>query len=337
MDGFIAARAPLWSELEDLLARQDELSPAEVLRLGAAYRGTLADLALARRRYAGTPVVPRLEDQVLRGRAALLGTGSRRDLRPALTFLRRGWWQLAAAGWRWTAAAAGLLVGAILTAAGWAAVDPRAATRTLPIGLQRLPFDDGRAAAGAGLRAGTAPLPAGTVGLPRGIPGVDVSWTAWAAVGVAVLALAGGVLAGLGTAAVLLSTGLQLGVPLGLAATDDLDARVLLPLMDDGLLLLVLTCLVAAGGLRAGAAVLDPGARPRREALADEARSGVLLLLGALPLYAVALALQTAVRPVGAAAVAPFGVGATALLVLGLALLGRPAPGPTPGPTSGFP
>ncbi len=315
-DGFVAARSPVWAELEELLGRGDRLTPIEVLRLVAAYRGTAADLALARRCYAGDPLIAALEEQVIRARDAVAGVPPRADLAGLLHFATRGWWQLVAASWRWTVAAGILLTGALAAATTFAVSAPEAAARTLPLALQRVPLAGGR-----GVGAVT--------GLPRGLPALDASWTAGAALALAVLALVGGLLAGTGTVVVLAATGLQLGVPAGLALRDGHGGRVLWLFLANGLVLLLAVCVVAGQGLRIGAAVVEPGFLPRRPALVGACRRGAVVLCGALPLFAVGAALQAAVRLAGAATVAPVGLALALLLPLGVVLLGRPTTGAT--------
>jgi len=229
-----------------------------------------------------------------------------------LRFATRDWWRLVAGSLRYAATAAGLLAAALLAAVAWTLADPRAAERTLPVADRRIPL----AAAPRGLADAT--------GLPRGIPALPASWTPAAALALAVLALAGGLLAGLGTVAALGALGLQLGVPAGLALGSGQGAPLAGLLAADGLLLLVLTCLVAGEGLRLGLAVVDPGRRPRGEAVVAAARRGTLVLAGALPAYGVAALLAAAVRADGPWPVAPGGLVAVAALAAGTARLGRP-------------
>ena len=120
--------------LNDLLSRAGSrparLEPAAVLELGALYRQAAADLAFARRRFPGDPVVLRLEDLVVRGRGAVYGHARRggrvRD------FVARGYWRrLAERPVPLLAAWALLLVPAV--AAGlWALSDAGAALAVVP-------------------------------------------------------------------------------------------------------------------------------------------------------------------------------------------------------------
>ena len=74
LERFEAQRGADWERLAGLLERarskrgRRRLGAAGLLELGALYRGSAADLAYARRRFPGDPVVARLEALVTRGR-----------------------------------------------------------------------------------------------------------------------------------------------------------------------------------------------------------------------------------------------------------------------------
>ena len=99
LERFEAQRGPDWDRLADLVERagnrrgRRRLGAAGLLELGALYRGSAADLAYARRRYPGDPVVARLEALVTRGRASSTArSGSaRRSARSSCTATGSGW------------------------------------------------------------------------------------------------------------------------------------------------------------------------------------------------------------------------------------------------------
>jgi uncharacterized membrane protein SpoIIM required for sporulation len=149
------------------------------------------------------------------------------------------------------------------------------------------------------------------------VPELAASWTALAALVVAVLAIAGGVLAGVGTVAVLGVCGLQLGVPIGLAVAIGQGARIGTLIAANGALLVLMVALAGGQGLRIGRAVLDN----RDAAAAGE--QAALMLLGCLPLAAVAAGLQSlAGASAGAGPVAPLGVLALVAVFAGVIALG---------------
>ena len=85
LDEFVAERAPVWNELEQLVdtagSKPSRLGADGVRRLGTTYRAAAADLAIARRQFPGDPLLGRLERLVLRARTAVYHTArSTRDV-----------------------------------------------------------------------------------------------------------------------------------------------------------------------------------------------------------------------------------------------------------------
>ena len=114
LERFEAQRGPDWVRLDAPAAAAPaarrgrrrgaaRLGAHGVLELGALYRGAAADLAYARRRFPGDPVVARLEALVTRGRAAVYGRAPRRG--SVRAFFSRGYWRRLAErpgdAWRW--------------------------------------------------------------------------------------------------------------------------------------------------------------------------------------------------------------------------------------------
>jgi uncharacterized membrane protein SpoIIM required for sporulation len=265
---FEAERGPGWRRLEELLGRgrgrPERLDPAAVLELGTLYRQAAADLAFARRRFPGDPLVGRLEALVVRGRAAVYGqarrTGSIRE------FVVRGYWRRLAERPAALALAWALLLVPAVAAGLWAGEDPGAALGVVPAELQAAadPPAEGRdfgAAEGAAFSAYVL------------VNNIQVTLTAFA----------GGILFGIGTALALVFNGVILGVVAGLAF-DAGNGRAFLRLVSSHGPL-ELSCIVAGGaaGLRVGWALISPGPRRRVKALAREARGAVEIALGTAP------------------------------------------------------
>ncbi len=82
VDAFVRSRQDQWRELQRLLqsahGRPERLGADGVRRLGALYRGAVADLARARRSFPGDPIVRPLEDLVGSARAAIYVVQPRR-------------------------------------------------------------------------------------------------------------------------------------------------------------------------------------------------------------------------------------------------------------------
>ncbi len=286
LDAFVADRSPAWSELEDLVdragRRPERLGADGVRRLGAVYRSAIADLAFARRLYAGDPVVARLEHLVDRSRHTVYTSGSERG---ALRhFVTTGYWRRIAERPRPLIAAALLLFGPALLSGFWAWRDPGPASGLVPRQYQSV----------------TEPREAGSdLGLAADEQAAFAAQVLTNNIRVTMLAFAGGVLAGLGTALVLLQNGVLLGAVIGMAVGAG-NGRPLFELITaHGVL--EMSCIVVAGaaGLRIGWALVEPGYRPRGEALRVEARSAVELLLGTAVWLVVAGIVEGFVTPAG--------------------------------------
>src|SRR5262249_57196112 len=95
LDRFIAARSPDWQELELLLRqggrRPERLGPERLLRLGALYRATAADLPRLRPHAPRSPEAARLETPGRQGRQAAYDRRPRR--RPAVRFFSTAYWR----------------------------------------------------------------------------------------------------------------------------------------------------------------------------------------------------------------------------------------------------
>jgi uncharacterized membrane protein SpoIIM required for sporulation len=302
LDLFIAERRPSWDELDTLLAaakgRPERLGAEGTRRLGALYRAAAADLALARRRFPAEPAVPALEDLVRRAHAVVYGSRVRRD--SALAFLTRGYWRRVRERPALLAVAALLLFTPGVVAGLWAWNEPGDAGGLIPSTAEAVarPRPEG---SDLGFSAGER------ASFSAGIVTNNIQVSLWA--------VAGGIAFGLLTAAVLLFNGVILGVVVGLGVAAG-NGRVLLELvMPHGVL--ELSCIVVAGaaGLRMGWALVDPGRRPRVQALATEARAAVELVLGTAVWLVVAGLVEGLVTPLG------IGVGPALAVGFGLGTL----------------
>jgi uncharacterized membrane protein SpoIIM required for sporulation len=308
LERFADERSRRWDELamliDDARGRPERLGPAGVLRLGALYREAAADLAYARRRFPGDPVVARLESLAGRGRALVYGTPPRRaSLRH---FATRGYWRAVAERPAALVIAWVLLLAPAALAWLWAQGDPAGAIGIVPADLQAAadPPQGGRGLAGADAAAFSTAVMTNNIQ-------------------VTFLAFAAGMAAGIGTAVVLVFNGAILGVVGGLSA----DAGNLRPFVDlvtpHGVL--EMSCIVVAGaaGLRLGWALVAPGPRRRGAALTAEARRAVLIVLGTMPWLVLAGVVEGFADPkaLGLGGVLGVGFGLGALywaLVVGL-------------------
>ncbi len=306
LESFLHERSAAWDRLASLLDRADgrpeRLGVEGVLELGRLYRAGVADLALARGRFPGDPVVDRLELLVPRARNAVYGERARGG--SAREFLRRGYWRDVRAHRRLLAVALSAMFAPTLLAAAWAARDPGAAIGLVPPAY--------RAAADPHVRH--LPVALSTqAALASSIYTHNIAVT--------FLTFAGGLTLGVGTLVMLAYNGLLLGVLGGLtiqAGTSPVFVSYVLP---HGVL--ELSCIAIAGvaGLRLARALIDPGVRPRAAALRDESRGAVRMVLGTAPWLVLAGLTEGFVTPRGLPVEAALAVGgALGALFWGLVL-----------------
>jgi uncharacterized membrane protein SpoIIM required for sporulation len=308
LDAFSRERSPLWTELEGLVRaagrRPETLGAPGVRRLGTLYRSAAADLAFARRSFPGEPLVERLEGLVARARAVVYDAPSGRG--SIRSFLATGYWRLVFERRVELLVSAALLFGPWLLAATWAMSDPGAAASVVP----------------AEYASVTEPRPTGRdLGLSPAEEAAFSSQIFTNNIRVSILAFAAGILAGLGTAAVLVFNGGLLGIVTGLAIGAG-NARSFFELVTaHGVL--ELSCIVVAGaaGLRLGWSLVEPGGRARVESLQRAARPALALVAGTAPWLVVAGLVEGFVTPAGTGLATVLAVGVSlGVLFWGLVL-----------------
>ena len=315
VDRFTAGRVDRWARLDDLVRkakrRPDRLGPEQVRQLGALYRSTAADLAVARRRFPADPVVSRLEALVARARHLVYDASSTRgSLR---TFVTTGYWRRVRERPVLLAVAAGLLFIPAVLCVVWALRDPGAAAGLVP----------------GEYRSVTEPRPGGSLGLSA-----DTS-TALSAqiftnnIRVAFMAFAGGAVLAVVTVFVLVFNGILFGAVLGLAVGSGNGERLVELVVAHGVL--ELSCIAVAGmaGLRMAWAVVDPGHRRRAVAFREEAGRAVEVALGTALCLVVAGVVEGFVTPAGFGLVANSIVGVALGAAYWALVLVRGAPDPS--------
>jgi uncharacterized membrane protein SpoIIM required for sporulation len=270
LDVFVTERRPRWQELDTLVGRAgrraESLGPDGVRRLGALYRASAADLALARRKFAGDPVVPHLESLVTRARPLVYDRARRGG--SLLEFATTGYWQRVRERPAFLAAAALLLFGPWVLSAVWAVRDPGAASGVVP----------------SEYRSVTEPRERGTdLGLTADEQAAFSSEVFTNNIRVTLVGFAGGIAAGLGTAALLVYQGVLFGAITGLAIWAGNGEPFFELVTAHGVLELSCVVVASAAGLRMGWALVSPGHRRRGVALAAEARVAVEIVLGTAP------------------------------------------------------
>jgi uncharacterized membrane protein SpoIIM required for sporulation len=315
---FIASGRQSW---ERLAAAVEETRKRGVRRVGAPalramhdeYRRAAADLAYAQTHFPGSTTQAYLNRLVGQAHAELYGAAPHR-LATAWRFLARDYPRLLRREWRSIAVAGGLMVGAAI--AGWIAVhtDATFGKLLLPEAFR----DVSPGGLGATQRANAAaadlyPL----MGAQIGVNNVQV----------AIMAFAGGITFGVLTVYAMLQNGVMIGV-LGALFT---GAGVGLPfwalIAPHGSLELPAIVIAGGAGLKMGAALLFPGDLPRGAALKAAAPVAARLLLGTVPLFALAAAIEGFFTPTAVSPVLKLVAGAVifALLVAYVTVPGRGA------------
>jgi uncharacterized membrane protein SpoIIM required for sporulation len=267
VERFISEREGDWQELDELLRaggrRRRRRGAADVLRLGALYRGAAADLALARRGHPGDPIVARLESLVARARQAVYADEPRRgSLR---TFFGRTYWvRVRERPLALALAIALLVVPAALTIA-WAIGDTGAAVGLVPE------------------RFRGAVEPVGDTGMTTSQTAAFSSAVMTNNIQVTFLAFAAGILFGLGAAVIVAYNGAILGAVAGGAIANGNGLEFAEFVTAHGVIELSCVAVAAAAGMRMGYAIVAPGPRRRSRALAEEARSSIVIVLGTIP------------------------------------------------------
>ncbi|MET0553448.1 MAG: stage II sporulation protein M [Vicinamibacteria bacterium] len=269
---FVRTRQPVWDEFERRLrAAQDgtALDHEELEALAFRYRQVLHDHALAAARYPDTGSARRLWALALAGTQWLQRDRGRRLPGPWAFYAR-----VFPAAFRRIAGSIGLAAALFASSA--------------VIGLSMAIVQPGMGAvflgpdAMAGLREGRMWTDALTSTVP---PAVSSSAIATNNMGVAIMAWAGGALAGLGALWVVLMNGFMLGVVIGATLPFDMTGRLLTFVAAHGPLEITLILVSAGAGLDMGRALVVSGDRPRSETARESALRALVVLGGCLPFF----------------------------------------------------
>jgi uncharacterized membrane protein SpoIIM required for sporulation len=282
VDRFTRERAEGWDELAALVrsagTRPQRLGAEPLLRLGRRYRSAAADLALARRLFPNEPQTRRLERLVADARQSVYATEARR--RSVVGFITTGYWQRVREHRLALFAGVALLFVPLLLAAVWAVDDPAAA-----IGVVPPEFQD---AADPSTRH---------LSLSPGEEAALSSEIYTNNIRVTFMAIAGGMLLGIGSAAITIFNGGFIGALLGLTIENGAIGDFLRFVLPHGLLELSCIAVACTAGLRLGWTLIDPGPLTRGESLRNGARPAMELVLGTMPWLVVAGLIEGFVSP----------------------------------------
>lgn len=295
LNAFLAERGPAWDALERELAgargRVGRLETERALALGRGYRAAAADLAFARRRFPGDPVVDRLERLVVAGRQAIY-SGRPRQSGTLRRFVTRDYWRLVIGRPGVLGVAVAALAVPCVLAAVWAVHDPAAALGLVP-----------------GVFKGAAHPHVRHLPLGAATQAVLASSIFTNNIRVSFLAFAGGLTLGFGTIALLVYNGALLGALAGITLQTGNFAVFVRYVAPHGLLELSCIAVSGAAGLRLAWAVIDPGTLPRGISLRGAARPAVVLALGTAPWLVLAGLTEGFITPRGLPLAAALALG----------------------------
>ncbi|MDQ1711562.1 MAG: hypothetical protein QOE45_1012 [Frankiaceae bacterium] len=284
IDAFVAAHAPAWYRLERLVkraGRPKRLSGDELDELVDLYQRTATHLSVVRTSSPDPALVDRLSSLTIRARSVVTG-GRVRGWPEVARFFAVTFPAAVYRSRRWAIGAAVFTI-VVATAMGvWIATHPEVQRSIAsPAEIRQLvehDFEDYYSSA------------------PAASFGARVFFNnAW----VAILAFAVGILLAFPTVWVLFQNAANVGVAAGLMAAHHKLGLFFGLILPHGLLELTAIFVAAGVGMRIGWTVIDPGPRRRADALAEEGRACVAVVLGLVLVFAVAGFTEAFVTPSG--------------------------------------
>jgi uncharacterized membrane protein SpoIIM required for sporulation len=295
IDRFIARNQDDWERLRVLTARArrrvSRLEPGELEELVALYQRASAHLSHARVAYRDPALTARLTRLVSDASGVIYGKRPR-TTRAITTFFAD---TFPAAVWtcrRAIAASAALMFVPALIVGVWLANSERALDVAVPKDQQELllqsEFEDYYSS-----------VPAAEFSAQVLVHNIEVS----------ILAFALGILFCVGTAVVLFQNGLNIGIAAGLFVSAGQAGKFFGLVLPHGLLELTAITIAGGAGIRLGWTVIDPGDRTRADALSDEGRRSVVLVIGLMLAFVTAGLIEGFVTPSGLPTWARVGIG----------------------------
>ena len=311
---FLESRLGKWKRLEELTARVSRLrlkslSGEEVREFGQLYRRTAADLAIAREEVSDQRLVNYLNYLVGRAHGAIYRSESS-GFGVFVTFFRYEFPAVFRKTFRYTLTA--FLV--FILAAGFAAaaclLDEGFADRIAPGLRQKI----------AGHQNWTENINDANPRESASIQSNNITVTFYA--------FAGGVLAGIGTLMALVYNGLLLGMVMSLCIRYRFWE---VPIFVSAHGVIELTAIFIAGGagLLIGEALLMPGDLRRIDALVENGRLAIKLILGCIPMLLIAGLIEGFISPAHIPAAFKFSISAMSALVMVMYFLKRDAREPS--------
>lgn len=285
IERFVSNRRPRWERLSVLLDRaasmRHSLSVDEMDEMARLYRQATGDLAVARRDFPRDPATAFVNQLVARGHSIIY-----REPPAPLSRLRRfftndlpGEFR---AAWPYMLASSLLFLAPLLLVSAAIIASADVAELMLPSGLLEE------------IKAGRTWFDFEFTKSPYA-----ASFIMTNNVRVALLALAGGMLAGVGTAFVLVNNGIHIGAVAGALIAYGLGDRLVGFVSPHGFLELSVIVIAGACGLMLGRAIVWSDLRPRGRVLVDAGARSVRILTGSQVFLVIAGLIEGFVSPLG--------------------------------------
>jgi uncharacterized membrane protein SpoIIM required for sporulation len=303
VDRFLAMNEPTWSRLATLTAlaaRPRGASPLELDELVTLYQRTSSHLSTARSSYRDPALLQRLTQLIANAHAVIHGSRPT-SWRSIGWFFTRTFPGAVYSARRFVAVAALLTFLPAVGLATWMASSDRALEASAPAAVRE-------AYLSSDFESYYSSEPAGQFATKVFVNNVQVS----------IMAFAAGVLGCVVTAGLLAFNGANLGFAAGLFIAAGQAPKFFGLILPHGLLELSAVVVAGAAGLRLGWTVIDPGDRPRSQALAAEGRRSVTIVLGLIVAFAVAGTIEGFVTGSGLPTALRVGVGITVFVAFWL-------------------
>lgn len=295
LDRFLATNQPLWDRLSVLASRgsrgANRLSAEEIDELVRLYQRVSSHLSYVRTYYRDPALTARLTGLVATAGAVVYGTRPK-SLRALGRFFTE---TFPAALWHnraFIAVAALLFYLPAIAVGTWLANSPDAIEAVGPPALREAYLNED-------FESYYSSKPASEFAAQVTTNNIQVGF----------LAFAGGVLLCVPTVFLLVYNGANLGLPAGLFAAAGENAKFYGLILPHGLLELTAVVIAGSAGLRLGWSLIDPGDRLRRDALMEEGRRSVVLVLGLVATFGVAGLIEGFVTGSGLPTVVRVGIG----------------------------
>ena len=284
---FVKERQDGWNALEELLNRVrtgglKKLGEQDLLELSKRYRSATSDLAHAQAFIRDAQVIGYLNDLVGRAHGVLYRSRGAR-LHSVGSFLSWGYPTLVRKHWRPIVLAAVLLFGSGVFGYSVVKFDYDARAAVLSVGAQSMEGQFKDKERWAEIASEDASMVSSSLFVNN--------------IRVALMAFALGIFAGIGTALILLFNGVSLGAVFGLADHHGVLDLLLTFVAPHGVIELTCICIAGGAGFVIASALLMPGRRSVRDALVENGREAVLLMLGTAPLLVLAGLIEGFISP----------------------------------------